>query len=193
MNSQTFQKCKINILFFIHLDIFHLLFGQLSSGNLVAPRQFLAAQVLGSYSSNLRLVIFNFISKVDILSISCEITLRWMPHDCTDILSTLVQVMAWCHLATSHHLNQWWPSFMTSYGVARPQCVKLIYNNQDFIVSIQLRTHWSYITSSTALKNSCCWIWYEWHEITTVRDSIKLMWPKSKLESHVDIVCWPDK
>ena len=32
-----------------------------------------------------------------------------MPHDLTDDKSTLVQVMAWCHQATSHYLNQCWP------------------------------------------------------------------------------------
>ena len=31
--------------------------------------------------------------------------------------STLVQVMAWCHQATSHYLNQCWPNFMTPYGI----------------------------------------------------------------------------
>ena len=33
-----------------------------------------------------------------------------MPQDLTDDKSTLVQVMAWCHQAASHYLNQCWPS-----------------------------------------------------------------------------------
>ena len=37
--------------------------------------------------------------------------------------STLVQVMAWCHQPTSHHLSQWWPRSMSPYGVTRPQRV----------------------------------------------------------------------
>ena len=31
------------------------------------------------------------------LSISCEIALRYMPQDLTDDKSKLVQIMAWCH------------------------------------------------------------------------------------------------
>ena len=39
--------------------------------------------------------------------------------------SSLVQVMAWCQ-ATSHHLNQCWPSFMTPHGITWPQWVQCI-------------------------------------------------------------------
>ena len=56
--------------------------------------------------------------------ISYEIALRWMPQDLTDDKSTLVQVMAWCHQATSHYLSQCWPRSLSSYGVTRPQWVK---------------------------------------------------------------------
>ena len=37
------------------------------------------------------------------MSASCEIALRWMPENTFDDKSTLVQVMAWCHQATSHY------------------------------------------------------------------------------------------
>ena len=40
------------------------------------------------------------------------------------MMSTLVQVMAWCRQATSHYLNQCWPRSPTPYGVTRPQWVK---------------------------------------------------------------------
>ena len=78
---------------------------------------------------NLKLGIFKFTSKVNILSISCEIALRWMPQEFTDDKSTLVQVMAWCH-----HLDQCWPRSISPYGVARPQWVnewgKIGYNRE---------------------------------------------------------------
>ena len=45
-------------------------------------------------------------------------------RDLTDDKSTLVQVMAWCHQATSHYLNQCWPRSPTPYGITRPQWVK---------------------------------------------------------------------
>ena len=33
--------------------------------------------------------------------------------------------MAWYRQATSHYLSQYWPRFMSSYGVTRPQWVRL--------------------------------------------------------------------
>ena len=41
----------------------------------------------------------------------------------TDDQSTLVQVLGWCHQATSHYLSQCWPRSMASYGVTRGQWV----------------------------------------------------------------------
>ena len=38
--------------------------------------------------------------------------------------STLVQVMAWCHQATSRWLSQCWPRTISPYAIARPQRVK---------------------------------------------------------------------
>ena len=43
----------------------------------------------------------------------------------TNEKSTLVQVMAWCHQATSHYLSQCWPTSLLPYGIRRPQYVKL--------------------------------------------------------------------
>ena len=49
-------------------------------------------------------VIFKQILVINGWVISCEIALIWMSLDFTDEQSTLVQVMAWCHQATSHYL-----------------------------------------------------------------------------------------
>ena len=61
---------------------------------------------------------------IDGWGISCEIDLIWMSIDFTDDQSILVQVMAWCHQATSHYLSQCWPRSLSPYGVTRPQRVK---------------------------------------------------------------------
>ena len=61
--------------------------------NLLAP---------GGFDYTLKLVNFKLISTINILSIFCEIAIRWMPQHLTEHQSTLVQVMAWCHQATSH-------------------------------------------------------------------------------------------
>ena len=37
---------------------------------------------------------------------------------------TLLQVMGWCHQATSHYQSQCWPSSMSPFDVAGPQWVK---------------------------------------------------------------------
>ena len=56
------------------------------------------------------LEVCNRIAQRLILSIQVNITLEWMPEDLVDgKKSTLVQVMAWWHQATSHYLNQCWP------------------------------------------------------------------------------------
>ena len=60
---------------------------------------------------------------IDGLSFSYEIALRWMSLDLTDEKSTMVQVMAWCHQATSHYLSQCWSRSMSPDGVTRPQWV----------------------------------------------------------------------
>ena len=79
----------------------------------------------GAFDYSLKLINFKPISTIIILIIFCEIIIRWMPHDLTDDKSTLVQVMAWCHQATSHYLSLCWPRPMSPYGVSRPQWVKL--------------------------------------------------------------------
>ena len=62
---------------------------------------------------------------VQILNIEVNTTLEWMPEDCTDGWSTLVQVMA-----TSHYLNQWWPK-------SRPKWVPRVrINNIPSLVQI---------------------------------------------------------
>ena len=58
-----------------------------------------------------------------------------MSMDLTDDKSTLVQIMVWCHQATSHYLSHCWPRSMTPCGVTRPQWVntlRLIQNGRQF-------------------------------------------------------------
>ena len=47
-----------------------------------------------------------------------------MSLDLTEFKAAMVQVMAWCHPATSHYLDQCWFRSMLSCGVTRPQWVK---------------------------------------------------------------------
>ena len=65
-------------------------------------------------------VIFILALLIGIFKSSSDNILRWMPQDLTDDKSALVQVIAWCHQATSYYLNQSWPRSPTPYGVTRP-------------------------------------------------------------------------
>ena len=49
-----------------------------------------------------------FMLRLEIFSSSYEIALRCMLQNLSDDKSILVQVMAWCHQATSHYLSQCW-------------------------------------------------------------------------------------
>ena len=86
------------------------------------------------------LLIFQIISVIDGWVISCELVLRWMSLDLTDDKSTLVQVMAWCRLATNHYLSQCWPRSLSSYGVIRPKWVKPCYSSTWLYIMIKYDT-----------------------------------------------------
>ena len=73
---------------------------------------------------NLIHVIVKQIFMIDGWGICHEIALIWMSLAFTDDQSTLVQVMAWCHQATSHYLSQCWPRSLSPSGITRPQWVK---------------------------------------------------------------------
>ena len=77
----------------------------------------------GKFVWNFRWVNFKLNLVINGWDIFCEIPLRWMSLDLAYDKSTLVQVMAWCHQATSHYLSQCWPKSMSSYGFPRPLCV----------------------------------------------------------------------
>ena len=70
------------------------------------------------------LLLFKLILWIDILSVSYKIVISTMPQNTID-KSTLVQVMAWCHQAPSHHLSQNWPRSMLPYSGTRTQLVNL--------------------------------------------------------------------
>ena len=80
----------------------------------------------GMFEWKFRHVIFKLMLVIDGWGIPCETALIWMSLNFTDDQSTLVQVMAWCHQATSHYLSQCWPRSLSPYGVTRPQWVNAV-------------------------------------------------------------------
>ena len=87
------------------------------------PHSLLTNLAPGRYGSNFKGTLFKLIIQNSSLSIWSEIVLVWMPQSLANDKSTIVQVMVWCHQATSHYLNQCWPRSMTPYGVTRRQWV----------------------------------------------------------------------
>ena len=80
---------------------------------------------------NFRWVIFKLILVVNGWGISCETALIWVSLNHTYDKSTLVQVTAWCHQATSHCLSQCWPRSLSPCGVTRPQWVNSLHQSSS--------------------------------------------------------------
>ena len=79
-----------------------------------------------------------------------------------DDKSTLVQVMAWCHQATSHYLSQCWPRSLSPYGIPRPQWVNLkwIWMDGESWISWLLVTWWYEEPS-----HQQAWFWHIFYRI----------------------------
>ena len=134
-------------------------------------------EIPGRCSCNIQLVIFKHTSRIDIFSISCEIALRWMPQDLDDNRSISVQVMAWCHQATSHYLSQCWPRYLSPYDTMRSQWVNahdnVIYDQQFLLMGWPeaevIMAQLSVIQGSelTCSYHYCDWIlkWHSWERI----------------------------
>ena len=70
---------------------------------------------------------------------------RCCSKNLTNQMATLVQVTAWPHQSTSHHLSQFGPRSMSSYGVTMSQCVtnfaQNIYRHQTHTIKLKRRLH----------------------------------------------------
>ena len=76
---------------------------------------------LWKMSFTLKTFVSKYIFMTDNMSINIENALEFDHNDLTSNNSTLGQVMAWCHRAPSHYLNQWLP---TPCSITRPKYQK---------------------------------------------------------------------
>ena len=90
----------------------------------------------GRCGCNLKLIIF--ISRINIMTISCYT----LPSGEYHKTSTLVQVMAWCYLATTHYLNQYWSS-MIPYTITKPQRVNILTYKEVSAVLCDMGSSWN--------------------------------------------------
>ena len=96
-------------------------------------------------------VISKHILEMDIWVFPMKLPLKWILQGLDQVVSALVQVMAWCLQATSHCLNQCWPSSVIPFDVTRGQWVNLKFNN----LSETAQTG-GYMTVWWCTDNSCC-------------------------------------
>ena len=64
-------------------------------------------------------------------SISCKITIIWIPFDLTNDKSAFVQVMDWCHQPTSHYQSRYWHRYKPPYDFPRPQWINTLRPRQN--------------------------------------------------------------
>ena len=98
-------------------------------------------------------VISIWILRIDGWGISCEIALIWMSLDFTDDQSTLVQVMAWCHQATSHFFKQCLP---------RSQC-HMVSPGQNELIDVMALVLED-IRQNIIVFCNISWIWTEYEK-----------------------------
>ena len=80
--------------------------------------------------------------------------LIWMSQNTFDDKSTLVQVMAWCHQATSHYLNQCWHRSMLLYGITRPLWVNTSYAD-FFWGNMKIHLHFLSFLETAKVQEIC--------------------------------------
>ena len=105
------------------------------------------------YSNNLRCINLWHILVIDILSISSEIALRWLPQYCTHNKSTFLQLVAWCHWRQPGGKPLSEPmmvSLLTHICITQPQWIKLGNHYNDVLKS----TMASQITSLMIVNSS---------------------------------------
>ena len=93
-------------------------------------------------------------TRIDVFSTSCEICLRWVPHDPIDDKSTLDQVMAWCRQATSHYMRKCWPRSLLPYCVTRhSESIMICWLDLKLTMSKNMPSQGAGDSAETTLKN----------------------------------------
>ena len=108
----------------------------------------------------------------------CKISFGWILQDAIEDKSSLVQVMAWCHQATSHYLNQCWPSSMLPYDVSRGYHINECVN---------LSSNWSLNPTVIHLNSNLSW-WCWFHTTETYCGG---WYPSDLAPGHQQPLCWP--
>ena len=113
--------------------------------NGISTPQWVNSLVTGRCRCNFKNVFSSSFNVMISRAILCEADLRRVPQDPIDYKSKLVQVMAWCHQAPSHYLNQCWTRSLMQCDVTRPQWVTIFFVwhwGNRLIVLMPVNWHW---------------------------------------------------
>ena len=99
--------------------------------------------------------------------------------------------MAWCLTASSHYMNQCWPSLssMMSYGTVRERWVKRIVHCKRNVTPAHQQ--WSYIFICTDLSKSLQQLLMSWHLHYQVKSSPRVVASLSESYGHAALVVIP--
>ena len=136
---------------------------------------FLNSLSRGRFGSNFINVIFKLIIQNSSMDNHCKFDgeMKWMPQTLINEKSTLIQVMTWCRQVTSHYLRQCWLRLMLTYGITRPQWVKIwktltLWTDQEVDMHGLGRDCGNSSTLAEELSNFCTepsvyflWVWPE--------------------------------
>ena len=131
-----------------------------------------------------------------------------MPINFTSDWSTTVLVMVWCCQKMSYYVSQWWPRFMLSHGVIKPQWFNTWAIKHDeattwkrIFIWCTLVSNYHLIISSAITVKYCSWVilfrvklnyaasaWITIHFLSKVLHSLMVI-PQQNWNSS-DLSCW---
>ena len=129
---------------------------------------------------------------IDGWGISCEIVLIWMSLDLNYEKSTLVQVMAWCHQATSHYLSQCWPRSLLPCDVFRPHWVNFFVGDNFYFADIFVMVQVLQVSLLLGCGDTCkIWTWcIHLSGIITWSNIVRYYVNNYKNWGRISIRCW---
>ena len=103
---------------------------------LIMPFRIITSLVRGRCGDDFKSVNFSLIVRIDFLSTTYEIALRWMPQNISDDESTLVQEMAWLSSGNKPLPHPMLIKSVSPYETTRPISVKKIINHNSYSYSL---------------------------------------------------------
>ena len=154
-----FPKLSINMKLAADCDLLEIRNLTVLVYQMIYHQTFTKLLFLGKCGKVLKSVISELMLWIKFIITSCEIALSWIAENTSDVKSTLVQIMAWCHQASNHYLSQCWPRSVSPYGVTRPQCMMASSNGSFFLITGPLCREFNGDRWIPFTKGQSCRLW----------------------------------